>query len=301
MISTTDSPAGSDSGVAGTWRRFWFAPADPRPLAVVRPLAALLGLILAGSYAADLERWFGPAGMIPPRPAAAWRVPFSVSLYDGATEPSAIRGLFAATLAAFAALGVGLGTRVAAPTAAILWASLLHRGPMLAGPADDCLAVLLWCLAVGPCGSRLSIDRWLAGRAGRRMPEASAAAAVSLGLVKLHAAAIAAAAALAQLKGAVWWDGTAAWWLAGRAGSLVDPTPLYVRSVQLMNLVSHAVVGFEILFAAGLWFSSTARDTARAGLVGWPVVGLLAGEPWWGLTLAVFCVPTACFTARNQP
>jgi hypothetical protein len=55
------SPRVADHGPAGlaavgdAWLAFWFTPADPRPLAAVRMLTGLLGLALAGSYAADLE------------------------------------------------------------------------------------------------------------------------------------------------------------------------------------------------------------------------------------------------------
>jgi hypothetical protein len=52
-------------------------------------------------------------------------------------------------------------------------------------------------------------------------------------------------------------------------------------------------VVFEILFAGGLWFDVTRRLVARAGLVAWPVIGILAGEPFFGLALAIFCVPDA--------
>jgi hypothetical protein len=176
----------------------------------------------------------------------------------------------------------------------VLWAALLNRGPVLVGPADDCLAVLLWCLAVGPSGGGWSLDRWLNDRRGSPPPVASAWAGVALGLLRVHAAAITVGMLLAQLKGDVWWDGTAAWWLAARSESrLVDLTGLYRGSEYLMNLVTHAIVAFEILFAGGLWFDATRRLVARAGLVAWPVIGILAGEPFFGLALAIFCVPDA--------
>jgi hypothetical protein len=284
----------TDGGVAATWTRYWFTPADPRPLAVVRILTAALGLALLWSYAGDLQAWFGPQGVIPADGSAAWRPRFSVSVFDLATTSASLWAAYAATAVAFACLLVGLFTPVAAVAAAVLWASLLHRGPMLAGAADDCLAVLLWCLAVGPCGGRLSVDSLFAHRAGRDASSPTWRARVALGLVQVHVAAIAAAAVLAQLKGDVWWDGTAAWWLAVRPGGrLIDPTPLYARSEYLMNLVTHAIVAFEIVFAAGLWFTATQQPLARAGLVAWPLIGLLAGEPLWGCAMAIFCVPLA--------
>jgi hypothetical protein len=257
--------------IADTWNRFWFTPADPRPLVAVRILTAVLGLMLLWSYAADLQTWFGPDGMLPVETVAALRPPAGWSLYDVATTTTAVWAIFAATAVALVMTGAGVVPRPSAVVAALLWASLLNRGPVLAGPADDCLAVLLWCLVA-----------------------AAFSAAVGRGLLQVHAAAIAAAAAVAQLKGDVWWDGTAAWWLAARAESrLVDLTGLFRASEYLMNLVTHAVPAFEILFAIGLWFAATQPLVARAGLVAWPLIGLLAGQPAWGFALAIFCVPFA--------
>jgi hypothetical protein len=111
---------------------------------------------------------------------------------------------------------------------------------------------------------------------------------------------IAGAAAIAQLKGDVWWNGTAAWWLTARAESpLVDLTDVFLQSEYLMNLVTHAIVVFEIVFAVGLWFRAARRPLALAGVVAWPLVGLVAGEPFWGLALAVLSV--GCWPPDSVP
>ncbi len=287
-----DSAPSGLAAVGEAWLAYWFAPADPRPLALVRILTGLLGLALAASYAADLEAWFGPGGMIPV--SATGRSGPTFSLFAMATSASALQTLFGVLVAALVAVTLGLASRGACLVAAVLWAALLNRGPVLAGPADDCLAVLLWCLAVGPSGSVWSLDRWISARRGSPPPAPSPWVRVALGLVRVHAVAITAGMLLAQLKGDVWWDGTAAWWLTTRSQSrLVDLTGLYRGSEYLMNLVTHAIVGFEILFAIGLWFDATRRLVARAGIVAWPLIGTLAGEPFWGLALAICCVPDA--------
>ena len=291
-------PERQPPSIGETWLRFWFVPAAPRPLAVVRILTGLLGLLLTWSYAGDLTAWFGPDGMIPRDVAMAWRPRWGLSLYDLAATPAAVTALFAATIVALVALTIGLGSRLAAVAAAALWASLLHRGPMLAGPADDCLAVLLWCLAVGPCGGDLSLDRLLKGRERGGTPTPSSWARVALGLLHVHASAITLAAVLAQLKGDAWWNGSAAWWLASRAGA-IDLRDAYRGSEYLMNFITHAIVAFEVAFAAGVWFSATRRTVARIALVAWPVIGLLAGEPLWGLAMAVFAVPLADVVPRG--
>jgi len=282
------------AAVAEAWERFWFFPADARPLALVRIVAAVAALALWWSYAADVQAWFGPQGVLAADTVRQWRSPAGVSLYDVATSALAVAVLFHATAVVFLLLLVGLGTTVVAPLAAVLWASLLHRGPMLAGPADDCLAVLLWCLAIGPAGWHLSCDRWLCDRAGRPTPPGSFRAAVSRGLLQSYGSAITVAAVLAQLKGDAWWDGLAAWYLAAspqsRCSGLV---PLLEGSEYLTNLLTHAITAFEILFAVGIWFAATQRLVARIALVAWPLIGLLAGMPVWGVVMAAFALPVA--------
>ncbi len=129
-------------GIAGTWMRFWFTPTSSQPLAVVRIATAAVGLLLLWSYASDLLAWFGPAGILQADTVADWRGPSGWSLFDFATSPTAVRILFAITAAVFGLLLVGLLTPITAVAAAVLWASLLNRGPMLAGPADDATAPL---------------------------------------------------------------------------------------------------------------------------------------------------------------
>jgi hypothetical protein len=282
------------AAIGDAWNRFWFSAADSHPLALVRIGAAAIALAAWWSYAADLQAWFGPAGILPVETVREWRSPHGMSLFDWAVTPATLTMLFGATGVVFALLLFGFATPLVAPLAAVLWASLLHRGPMLAGPADDCLSILLWCLAIGPAGEHFSVDRWLAWRAKRPAPAAGWRASVSQGLLQVHATAIAVAAVLSQLKGEVWWNGLAAWYLAASprsgAGGLL---PLLERSEYLTNLLTHGVTAFEILFAIGLWCPPAQRLVARSGLIGWPLVGLLAGEPLWGLAMALFALPLA--------
>ncbi len=287
-------PAPARPGWSEAWLRFWFEPATPQSLALVRILVGSLGLALLWSYAGDLERWFGAGGVVSPEIAAAWRGPWAFTLYDLVGSTVGLRLLAAGTGLAFLLLALGLGGSTVAVIAALLWASLLHRGPMLAGPADDCLAVLIWCLAVGRATDAWSVDRRLAARRGRPLPPASWRTRVALALLRVHATAIALAAALAQLKGDVWWDGTAAWWLATRAESrLVDLAPAFRAAAYLQDLVTHAIPLFEIVWAVGLWLPLVRIGVARCGLIAWPVIGIVAGEPLWGIAMAIFSVPDA--------
>lgn len=292
----SSAPALADV-IGATWMRFWFTPTGPWPLAIVRILGGLLALALWASYAWDLETWFGPQGMISPALLDAWRSPYAVSLFDATTTSAGLLVAYGLGGLVLLAMASGLATPVTTVLGAIAFGSLLHRGPMLVGPADDIVAVILWCLAIGRPGDALSVDRLITGWLGRPAPHPSVRTQIALGLLRVHAAVIAGAAAIAQLKGDVWWNGTAAWWLAARAESpLVDLTGVYLRSEYLVNLVTHAIVGFEIVFAVGLWVPSMRRVVVPVALGAWPLIGLVAGEPLWGLALAVLsvgCLPAA--------
>ena len=214
----------------------------------------------------------------------------ALSLFDVARSSAALWALFLVGVGLLGLLAVGAWTPLAAPLAALFWVSLLHRGPMLVGPADDVLAVILWCLVVGRSGDAFSVDRRLAAAESRP----SWRNGLALALLRLHASVIAAAAVVSQLKADVWWNGTAAWWLAARESTRVDLTGVFAGSEIATNLVTHAIVLFEIAFAAGVWNGWTRGPVARAGLVGWPLIGLVAGEPMWGAAMAILawaCLP----------
>jgi hypothetical protein len=82
---------------------------------------------------------------------------------------------------------------------------------------------------------------------------------------------------------------------AGRlvSGGAAGLLPLLARSEYLTNLLTHGITAFEIVFAIGLWCAPTQQLVARVALVAWPLVGLLAGEPFWGIALALFALPLA--------
>jgi len=284
------------AGIDASWMQFWFTPADSRPLAMVRVLSASVALLLWWSYLADLQVWLGPEGVLPTEMVAQWRLNGGFSLFDFARSAVAVWVLFGITGVCFLLLMCGLCTSLVALLAAVFWASLMLAAPMLAGPADDCLAVLLWCLAIGPAGNFFSIDRWLSLRGGQPIAMPSWRASIALGLIQVHASVISGAMFLAQLKGDVWWDGSAAWWLAVRSESpLMNVQGALAQSDYLMNAVTHSITLFEILFAIGLWITPLRPIVATAGLLAWPLIGILAGEPLWGLTMVIFAVPS-CLT-----
>lgn len=288
--------------LAATWETYWFTPAGSRPLGLVRIMAGVLGLLACATYWVDLTTWFGPGGLLPIETVASWRSSAGVSFFDMCESTLALQLAFAAVVVLFGLLTIGLLTPVVAVLAAVAWASLLHRGPMLTGPADDCLAILLWCVAIGAAGEHYSVDAWLHRRLGWSVARPRVRTRLACGLLQVHASVIAVAAVLAQLKGDAWWSGTAIWWISTREpGRLLDLSGLLLRSEYLCNLLTLGLVAWEIIFAIGLWFAPTQRLVARVALLAWPIVGLLVAEPLWGLAMASFTIPLAGLVVISKP
>ena len=135
--------------VGDTWNRFWFEPVDALPLAFIRVLAGTMAIVLWASYALDLEAWFGPQGIVSAELIGQWRSPWGLSLFDAATTRASLWAVYAAGGAVLVLMTLGVGTAVTTVLGAVFFTSLLQRGPMLVGPADDVTAVLLWCVAIG--------------------------------------------------------------------------------------------------------------------------------------------------------
>ena len=282
--------------IGQTWEGYWFLPSGSQSLAVVRIMTGMLGLLLCMSYWNDLSGWFGPSGWLPVDSVTAWRSPFAFSIFDASGTNAGLTSTFFVLVFLFILLTIGFVTPITSLLTALGWASLLHRGPMLAGPADDCMAVLLWCLVVGTSGEHLSVDAMLHRKLGWQPPRARVRSRIALGLLQIHAVVISGAALLSQLKGDVWWNGTAIWWIATRKpGRLFDVTDVLLQSEYVCNVLTHGIILWEALVVGGIWFASTQKVIARAGLVIWPIVGILTACPLWGMVMAVMTIPLAQF------
>ena len=275
-----------------TWEKYWFLPAASRSLAVVRIVTGILGLLLCATYGTDLSDWFGPQGWLPIDSIIAWRSSFAYSIFDVCERNTDLSVAFYGLVFIFTLLTIGFITPVTSLLAALGWASLLHRGPMLAGPADDTMAILLWCLVIGASGEHFSVDAMVHRRLGWHSGRPRVRTRMAVGLLQVHAAVISLAALLAQLKGDVWWNGTAVWWIATRKpGRVVDITGLLLQSEYLCNVLTHGVIVWEAIVAVGIWFTLSQKMVARTGLVVWPIVGVLTACPLWGLAMATLTIP----------
>jgi hypothetical protein len=293
------------------WTRFWFAPSDPLTLGVIRILTAMVALALYLTYLPDLNRLFAPGGLLSRNAMLQIRGDIPIfSIFDYATSTTSLWLFYWLGAAVLLAMLVGLFTRVTAVLALVAVLSLIHRGPVLARPVDEIVAMLMFYLCLGPCGRTLSLDAWIhRRRANSPNTEAprlkattapSSAATISVRLMQIHLTAIYVAMAFAKLRGGVWWNGSAVWDLLARPN-----WPLVHVSGRpnefgwyLINLWTLAIVVFELCFAVLIWNRLARPLLLGLSLVVWIGTALSSGMTSFAFMMLVAnlaFVPSSAF------
>ncbi len=282
------------------WNRFWYTPSHTTTLGLMRLLAGLLALYNLATYTPDLERFFGPQGMLPVptvqqlngapeptsrnqpeliRPRVRW------SYLDYMDTPGLLWAAHGASLLATAAFACGLWTRLTGWLTLAAALSYFHRAPMVTSEFEPVLAFVLFYLAIGPSGASWSLDRWLARR--RRLAAEQAApqtarwsATVATRLLQLHYALVCLMMAFGQLyslESDAWLNGSAMWFISVRPESaLVDFTWLRGH-VYTVNFWTHAVVLYELAAPLLLWVRRARPLLLALGAVHWLLLALASG------------------------
>jgi hypothetical protein len=243
------------------WNEFWFRPSDPYSVGVIRLVTGVVALYWYLAYLPDLERLFGPNGLLPSELVDTYRFGKGWSYFDYLQTTSALWAGYSAGLIVLMLFTAGVFSRATSFLAWVVVLSMIQRGPMLAGPVEDVLAMVMLYLWIGPSGASCSIDSWLRRRStnpGRLngRPELSWSATVSIRLMQLHLSAVYFLMAIAKMKVDSWWSGTAVWWISASEGPrLVDLTWLAKNTftTYIMNAWTHLIVFFELAFSLLVW------------------------------------------------
>jgi hypothetical protein len=241
------------------WQRFWFAPAAPHTLAVIRILGGAMLFYTHLVWSKDLLAFLGPQAWISRETAIAMNPAWSWSYLYYIESPTTLWVLHIAALATFALLTLGLFTRVVSILAAIITISYSHRLVGTQFGLDQINALLALYLAVGPCGAAYSLDRWLAcRRTGARLPVTpSVSANIALRLIQLHMCIIYLFGGISKMRGDTWWDGTAVWLaIANYEYQSIDMTWL-VHFPFVVALASHLTIFWETFYCVLIWPRAT--------------------------------------------
>jgi hypothetical protein len=201
------------------WNRFWFAPADPATLSLIRILAGAMLFYTHLVWTLGLEAFFGQHSWISPAAAQqalaqAGSRNYAWSYFWLTNSPAALWAVHIAALVVFAMLMLGLASRIVSVLAYLAAVSYVNRVPGALFGLDQINCMLAMYLMIGPSGAAYSLDRWIASRrAGRALPAATASVGANLAirLIQIHMCVIYFFAGLGKLHGESWWYGDALW------------------------------------------------------------------------------------------
>lgn len=262
------------------WNRFWFTPALPHTLGLLRLLVGGIAFYFALTFTPDLDRLLGPQAIGVPEMSGGARF----SLFDLGTTLQSTKIVHGVCLTALGLMTIGLFSRAATVASLLAYLSYVHRAPLVTSELEPMLAFSLLYLCVGPSGAAFSVDALFR----RTAPRPSVLANIAVRLLQLHLALVMLMMGLAQLNGQVWWAGEAVWWLNARPESrLVDLTRFLREHPFVMNAWTHAIVWYELAFSVLIWNRWARPILLVAGLPIWASLGLATGMPAFALTMFV--------------
>jgi hypothetical protein len=247
------------------WRRFWFEPADPTPLAVMRILFGAMLLYTHLVWGLNLEGFFGPEGWQGTTLVRALQADQFAWSFWWWTPQSLHLTVHLLCLLVLALFMLGAFTPVTSVLAYLITISYSSRAPIANYGLDQINGMAALYLAIGPSGRALSIDRFRQRfRAAREQlakgfepviarVEASPRANLALRLMQVHLCVIYVFACLSKLQGESWWNGTAIWQAVANLEYQSRDMTWLAWYPWLVNLLTHATIAWEMTFWALVW------------------------------------------------
>jgi hypothetical protein len=295
--------------------RFWFTPADPLALNVVRVLAGLLFLAWLLPLAGQVDALFGFDGWFDQRAYSeakeiegiSDRLPAWSIVYLVGTNSTLLHLTYWAAIGIFALFTVGLWPRL---TAVLSWVAvaLFTVSPAVDFEADCLLLILAFYLIVGYLFMGLlskgrSLDERLLGPGGlwpfrraRGERPRSVAANVALRLLQVHLAIVLVTSGLHKLQTSDWWAGVAFWY------PLYPPSQTTLKEVlalgrsadslmALLSVAAYATLVWQIGFPLFAWRQRWWRLVlVGGGMLGWLATALLYEVPVFGPAIFIGCL-----------
>lgn len=284
------------------WNRFWFQPADPATLGLIRICTGLIAFYSTLVWSRDLLTFFGDGGVLPVEYRELLFGQHAWSHFDWVQTPTAIWTVHVLGLIVIGLFTLGCWTRVTAIFTALLIISYSNRATGALFGLDQILAFLCLYLAVGNSGGAWSLDRWwkkrklqnAQGRAGE-LPETGSAEPITrdiptniaLRLIQLHLCLVYLFAGLGKLQGETWWNGQAIWYsIASYEYQTLDLTWMadWMWFVSLMTLLT---VFWEVTYAALVWPKLTRPFVLAFAVITHLGIGIAMGMMTFGLVMLV--------------
>ena len=277
--------------MAGEWNAFWYTPADPTLLGLLRVCTGLMLFYTHAVWGLALDDFFGPTSWLSPRLVRTIESGqyFLFILVVGA-GPRDVAGLRASRCSCLLFSPSELWTRVTSVLALLAAISYVNRVPAALFGLDQINVMLT--LVPGHRPERPgSLGRPLAGRIGWACaaPACEHPANLAQRLIQVHMCVIYLFAGISKLQGPSWWNGEAMWRaFANLEYQSLDMTWLawHPWLINLMTLVS---VVWEISFCVLIWRPLWRPLILAGALVLHIGIGACLGMWTFGLIMLVGC------------
>ncbi len=284
--------ADSARSLARWWNAFWYTPADPTLLGVVRILTGLMLLYTHAVWGMALDAFFGPTAWLSKELVLSIQSDQFAYSFWWLVPSNWMWPAYGVSMLILALFTIGLWTRVTSIMALVVVISFAHRVPEALFGLDQINAMLTLYLAIGNSGQALSVDRWMALRrrgAAAAQPAPSVSANLAQRLINVHMCVIYFFAGTAKLQGPAWWNGEAMWRAFSNLEYQSTDMTWLAWHPWLSNLMTHVSVLWEISFCVLIWRPRW-RPVMLAGAVVMHVgIGACLGMWTFGLIMLVGC------------
>lgn len=280
------------------WDRFWFEPEDPTALGVLRILTGIMLVYTHLVWGLKLDAFLGANG-------------FQDSVLVRALEPEGtvwsfwwiIPDVYRSTahwfcIALLLLYMLGQWTSITKWAAPIITISYANRAPNANFGLDQINAMLALYLAIGPCGAKISLDRfWQTFRHGKSslrtnehwadvpavVPRVSAR--LSTRLIQVHMCVIYFFAGVSKLKGEAWWNGDAVWMALANAEYQSANMTWVAWFPWISDIATHTTILWEMTFWVFIWKPVWRPIVLFAGILMHIGIGACLGMWTFGLVM----------------
>lgn len=250
------------------WDQFWFSTRDPYCLSVLRILVGGMILYTHCVWGLRLEEFFGNDGWNSVKLVQEVQgSPYAISIF-WMIPIEFLRIVHWIGLGVVALYTLGLGTRVTSVLTWILAVSYANRAPLAGFGLDQINCILACYLMLSPCGSYLSVDRylkrWWLNREDPIQPTLMTN--VATRLIQVHMCVIYFFAGLSKLQGEAWWDGMAMWQAVSNYEYQSYDLTFLANYPFVLHTLTHITILWEITFAATVWRPKLRPMILTAGL-----------------------------------
>lgn len=245
--------------VARSWDRFWFTPAPPYTLALIRILGGGMLLYTHLVWTLGLGDFLGRHGWVnssaallldrdPTGTTYAWSYLWYID------SPLLLWTVHLAGLVVFFLLMIGWHTRIVSILACVITLAYCHRLSGALFGLDQVNAMLAMYLMLGRSGAVYSVDRWLAVRRGETdPPAASVGTNIAIRLIQLQMCIIYLFGGIGKMRGELWWDGSAVWFAFANLEYQSLEMTWMVHWPWMIALLTHITVFWETFYCFLVW------------------------------------------------